>query len=461
MEDEIFLAILIIMVYQLPSSIARQPNRSMHSLMSDTLASPEFRKMLQQCIHCGLCLQSCPTYSVLGTEADSPRGRIALITAASNGRIGLAGAFQDHIDLCLGCRACETACPSGVQYGALVEAARFALQQADTPGRFERLVRWLALKQMMPRVNRLRWSARFLRVYQISGLQRAVRAVNRLPGPLNVMEGMLPELNTRYRNYRATAPALGQKHGEVAFFYGCVQEAFFAGVNEATIRVLQRNGYEVHFPIEQTCCGAAALHLGEEEQGGELARQNVAAFWAYEKQNGPYLAIINNAGGCGAVLKEYAHILRDDPAYAEKARYFSAKVMDISEFLVEHLNRPPTGAVRRCVTYSDSCHLRHAQKVFRQPRDLLKRIPGLELVELSRPERCCGSAGVYNIVEWHTAQAVLDEKMADIARTGAETVVATNTGCYFQLLYGVQRSHSSVRVVHLVELLDESYRATE
>ena len=323
--------------------------------------------MLQQCIHCGLCLQACPTYSVLGTEADSPRGRIALITAASTGRIELKGSFRNHIDLCLGCRACETACPSGVQYGALVEGARFALRQADAPHRSERLVRWLALKQFMPRVNRLRWMARLLGIYQRSGLQRAVRAVNRLPGPLQVMEGMLPVLNTQYRNYRVPAPALGTKQGVVAFFYGCVQEAFFSGVNEATIRVLQRNGYEVHFPQEQTCCGAAALHLGEEEQARQLARQNVAAFLNYEKQNGPFLAIINNAGGCGASLKEYRHVLGSDPGYAEKAHYFSAKVMDISEFLVDHLTQPPTGLVNRRVTYSDSCHLRHAQKVVRQP----------------------------------------------------------------------------------------------
>lgn len=420
------------------------------------LNSPSYQEMLQRCIHCGLCLQACPTYSIFGTETDSPRGRIDLMRAAAQGRIELDGAFEEHIDLCLGCRSCETACPSGVKYGALVEGARAALEEGAPPGPDERFIRWVALKQLMPHLGRLRWLARLLQVYQRSGLSRLVRGLNLLHGPLRVMEGMLPPLHTRYRDYSSPAPALGEKRGVVAFFYGCIQEAFLSGVNESTIRVLQRNGYEVVFPRAQTCCGAAAQHMGEKAQAVFMARQNIDAFLGDGEQ---VAAIINNAGGCGAALKEYPHLLANDPDYAEKAVRFAAKVMDISEFLAANLLRPPRGEVHRRVVYSDSCHLRHAQKVVRQPRELLRMIPGLELVELEKPDRCCGSAGVYNITQWEAGQAILDEKMQDVEQTGADTVVAANTGCYLQLVYGSQRSASHPQVVHLVELLEQSYRA--
>lgn len=418
-----------------------------------------YQDLLQQCIHCGLCLQACPTYSVIGSETDSPRGRISLMRAASEGRIDLDGAFTEHIDLCLGCRACETACPSGVQYGLLLEQARFTLDKSTSHSLPERWIRWLSLEQLLPRLDRLRWLARFMAIYQRLGLSRLVRRLRILPGPLKVMEGMLPPLQVNYRDNSLPAPAIGEKRGVVAFFYGCVQEAFLSEVNDATIRVLQRNGYEVHFPGRQTCCGAAALHLGDRDQALRQARQNIDAFFA--AASGDILAVINNAGGCGATLKEYAHLLQDDPAYAEKARQFTSAVQDISEFLADHLNTPPTGSVPRKVTYSDSCHLRHAQKVIRQPRELLRLIPDLDLVELAKPDRCCGSAGVYNIVQWQTAEAVLGEKMADIRQTGADTVVATNTGCYLQLVYGASQAPVPLQVVHLVNLLDESYRAAD
>lgn len=425
--------------------------------------------MLQQCIHCGLCLQACPTYAVFGDEMDAPRGRIALMRAASQGRISLNSSFQKHIDLCLTCRSCETACPSGVRYGALVEQTRHELNQARPHSRLENFVRWLALRQLMPYTGRLRLIARSLRVYQLSGLQRLVRALDLLPVRLKLMERLLPRLPSHYPDYRRPALAFGQKHGAVAFFHGCLQDAFLGNVNRATIRVLQRNGYEVHFPPLQTCCGAAHQHTGEVEQARQLARKNIDAFlnWDYsEKKKGAppgtgkteILAIINNAGGCGAALKEYPELLKDDPQYASKARQFAAQVMDISEFLVEHLNEPPQGEVSLRVTYSDSCHLRHVQKVVRQPRELLAAIPGLELVELAHPDHCCGSAGVYNLVQMEAAQAILDAKMTDIYQTDAEVVVTSNTGCQFQLLNGARNSHTPLRVVHLVELLEQSYR---
>jgi glycolate oxidase iron-sulfur subunit len=421
------------------------------------LNTADYQLKLQQCIHCGLCLQACPTYNVFGSEMDSPRGRIALIRGAAQGRIELGGAFQDHIQLCLACRSCETACPSGVQYGLLVEMARISIERARRPGIFERLLRWFALRQLMPHVSRLKVVAFFGRIYQSLRLPALVRRMHFLPASLKTMQGLLPPLPASYADYRHATPALGLKHGRVAFFYGCIQEAFLAPVNAAAIRVLQVNGYEVVFPARQTCCGAAQLHLGEVEQARQLARQNIDAFLDLHSAPDPVLAIINNAGGCGASLKEYGHLLKDDPAYAEKARQFSGLVQDISEFLVDHLNAPLTGPVPLRVTYSDSCHLRHAQKVVSQPRALLKMVPGLQLVELKKPDLCCGSAGVYNIVQPDTANAVLDLKMADIAATHADVIVTTNVGCYMQLLYGVSRAGLEARVMHLVEILDQSY----
>jgi len=405
-------------------------------------------------VHCGLCLPACPTYSVLHTEMDSPRGRIQLMRAAADNRIGTDGAFEEHIELCLGCRACETACPSGVQYGLLFEAARAAIVENRPATPVERGVRWLALRQMLPHRDRLRLLARLMRVYQAIGLSRLVRKLAFLPPSLRAMEALMPPLSLHFPNYSKPALAIGPKRGTVAFLYGCVQDAFLTDVNVATVRVLQQNGYEVHFPQAQTCCGAAALHIGEGQLARDLARQNVDAF-----ASSTYDAIINNAGGCGATLKEYAHLLADDPAYAAKAQQFVAKLQDISEFLADHLHTPPTGSLNLRVTYVDSCHLRHGQKIVRQPRQLLKAIPGITLVELQKPDMCCGSAGVYNIMQTETADQVLDAKMTDIAGTSATVVVTSNTGCQMQIMRGVREKGVNAEVVHLVELLDRSYQA--
>ncbi|MFN8470872.1 MAG: heterodisulfide reductase-related iron-sulfur binding cluster [Anaerolineae bacterium] len=427
--------------------------------MSSTFArlqTEDYAAKLNQCVHCGLCLQACPTYAVFGTEMDSPRGRIVLMRAAAEGRIPedeIGGAFATHITRCLACRSCETACPSGVQYGALVEQARIVVEQSRPPGAAERFVRWMGLREMMPHVGRLKLMSGVMRFYESSGAQKLVRESGLLPERLTAMESILPPLAANTNDYSQPAPALGTKHGRVAFFYGCIQEAFLGHVNAATVRVLQQNGYEVVFPSAQTCCGAAQVHIGDETTAQDLARRNIDAFAALGVE-----AIITNAGGCGAALKEYAHILRDDPVYAQKAKDFVARVQDISEFLAAHLNTPPTGEVRVRATYADSCHLRHAQKIVKQPRDILRSIPGLDLVELSQPDRCCGSAGVYNIVQPEIADMLLEMKMADVAATGAEVIVTTNTGCHMQYYLGVRRSGLNARVMHLVELLDLSYQ---
>jgi glycolate dehydrogenase iron-sulfur subunit len=423
----------------------------------ERLTSNEYRSKLDQCVHCGLCLQACPTYAAFGTEMDSPRGRIALMRAASSGRLGpeeFNGAFAKHINLCLACRSCETACPSGVKYGFLVEGARLTVEANRQPGAGERFTRWLGLRQMMPYVGRLKLVARGLWLYEATGAQKLVRRLDFLPTTLKSMEAILPPIVPRFRDYGMPAPAIGERRGQVAFFIGCIQEAFLAQVNEATIRVLQANGYEVHFPPGQTCCGAAQLHIGEEALTRDLARRNIDAFLHED-----FEAIISNAGGCGATLKEeYVRLFKDDPIYADRAMRFSSRVKDVNEFLADHLTVPPRGELKVRATYSDSCHLRHGQKIVKQPRALLRQVPGLQLVELNMPDRCCGSAGVYNIMQVNTATEVLDAKLADIASTGADLIVVSNAGCQMQLIAGARRAGLKAEVLHVVEVLDRSYR---
>lgn len=419
------------------------------------LATPHFLSSARKCVHCGLCLPACPTYQVFHTEMDAPRGRIALMMAAAEGRIPLDGPLSRHLSLCLGCRACETACPSGVPYGFLLETARLAIEEDRHPPLHERLLRRMALREMLPHAGRLRLLAHLTHTAQRLGLLRLTDALPDRWRRLKVMAGLVPPAIATTFTRPGVYPAQGKPRGRVAFFTGCVQEALLSHVNAATVRVLQRNGYEVHVVPEQTCCGAVAYHLGDEVTARELARRNVVAF------AGEYDAVVNNAGGCGAMLKEYALLLADDPAWADSARRFAARVRDVTEFLADRLHVPPSGSVSGRVTYVDSCHLRHAQRVVSQPRQILRQIPGLELVELSQPDHCCGSAGVYNIVHPDTAEAILDAKMAEIAQTRADFVATTNTGCYFQLWHGVRQWNLNARVVHVVELLDMAYAEGE
>ena len=421
------------------------------------MLTEEYRDLLAQCSHCGLCLETCPTYAIFGTEMDAPRGRIALMRAAVDGKIShkdFLDTFGEHITLCLECRACESACPSGVQYGKLIEGARIDLEDTRTPGIPERFIKWVGMEQLMPHVGQMKLLARLMWLYETLGLQWLVRSSNLLPQPLHAMEGILPPLSAGYQKYDHPALPLGENRGTVAFFYGCIQEAFLASINAATIRVLLRNGYEVHFPQNQTCCGAAQWHTGAEQLAVQLAKQNIDSFEAYD-------VVINNAGGCGLTLKEYPDLLKHDAEYAPKAEAFAAKVQDFSEFMFDHLHVVPQGALNVRATYSDSCHLRHGQGVIDQPRALLKKIPGLELVELPNPDRCCGSAGIYNIVQHDTANAVLAAKMTDVAATGAEVLVTSNTGCHMQLVSGVRKAELNVKVLHIAEMLDLSYRADD
>ena len=407
---------------------------------------------LDQCVHCGLCLTQCPTYRVTHLETESPRGRIHLVRAAADGRIAPTARFAEHLYLCLMCRACETACPSGVKYGRIAEAAREVL---GPPGSWlSRTLSSLAFTQLFPRLGRMRALITLLRVYQRSGLRALTRV---LPRRLREMEALLPPVPDRYFVPPAEVlPALGARRARVAFLSGCVMPLLFGEINEATVRVLRRNGCEVVFPTGQGCCAALNLHNGEMTAAKAMARRNIDAFLAAGVD-----AVIVNAAGCGATMKEYGHLLRDDPVYAEKAQAFSALVKDASEFLVELGLVGSLGRLEMTVTYQDPCHLAHGQRVRTQPRALLAAIPGLTLVEMDAADRCCGSAGIYNITQPEMSQTLLDEKMESIGRTQARAVVAPNPGCMLQLRVGAQRRGDGLTVYHLMDLLDRAYTAGE
>ncbi len=408
------------------------------------------------CIHCGICLSVCPTYLQLGNEADSPRGRIYLMNARKEGRISPASAaFQRHMQLCLECRACETACPSGVRFSVMMNETRSIIRQGKRPSGWEFFLRRLIFEIAFPSRQVLHACFRLLRFYQKSGFQTLVRAIgilHLLPERLRAMEALLPDVppSPHYR-LPETASRLGR--ARAAFFEGCIMPELFGHVHEATLRVLEKNGVSVCSPSRQTCCGALHLHDGEMKGALEMARRNIDAF---ENDGADYVVV--NAAGCGAMLKEYGHLLKDDPEYAERARKFSARVRDISE-LLEQIGVAGTMApVKAKVAYDDPCHLLHGQGVRTQPRDLLRRIPGIEMIELPDADRCCGSAGIYNITQPEMSARILEEKIANIAGTGAEVVATGNPGCILQIRAGLLAKNLSVRVVHPVELLDQAYR---
>jgi glycolate oxidase iron-sulfur subunit len=417
---------------------------------------------LDRCVHCGLCLNACPTYRELGVEMDSPRGRIYQMVQVAEGRAEINPSYLEHIDLCLACRACETACPSGVQYGRLVEAARADIE-ARVGGQRSwpvRLVRNLVFNHILPSRPALRILGAGLYAYQASGLRSIVRGSGllKLMGKMGRVEQVAPdaEMPQFYKWYGTVLPAVGEQRFRVAFLGGCMANVFFARLNEATVRVLRRNGCEVTIPNAQTCCGALHVHAGMRDPARTLARQNIDALNAGEG----FDAIITNAAGCGSTLKEYDELLEHDPAYAERARAFRTKVRDVTEFLVSAgLNtrdlRSLSGAR---VTYQDSCHLAHGQKVKAAPRELLRAIPGIDFVEMPMSDLCCGSAGIYNVVHDQMAASILEKKMRYAQMVTPQVIATANPGCMLQLRAGVKRhGRPEQRVVHVVELLDESY----
>jgi glycolate oxidase iron-sulfur subunit len=412
-----------------------------------------------KCVHCGLCLNTCPTYRELGVEMDSPRGRIYQMIQVERGRLPLGESFVRHIDLCLDCRACETACPSGVEYGKLVEAARGQIEKYYKRPPLEALFRKLFFYELLPHRRRLALAGRLLRIYQRSGIEKLVTASRLLglfPGNLESIARLAPRMENPFFTTRlgAVVPAVGPRRYRVAFAAGCIANLAFARMNDATVRVLTRNGCEVVIPAEQGCCGALHVHAGIRPLARELAKRNISTFLAED-----FDAIISNAAGCGAVLKEYSTLFaEEDHDFYEPARRFSSKVRDITEFLASIDFNRNFAAMKVRATYQDPCHLGHAQRIQSAPRKLLAAVPGLELVELKESEICCGSAGIYNVAHNEMAERLLVNKMRRIKETGADLILTANPGCLLQLRSGVARSsRPDRRVLHVVELLDSAY----
>jgi glycolate oxidase iron-sulfur subunit len=407
-----------------------------------------------RCVHCGLCLNSCPTYRLWGMEADSPRGRIRQMMLVNQGELPLGDSFVTHIERCLDCRACETVCPSGVEYGKLVEAGRAQIERHYSRSLGTWLARNLAYRHLLGHPGRIALAARLLRLYQRSGLQRLARAtgVLKLLG-LAQRERLLPPIDDRFffSELGKTFPARGPRRARVALFAGCVAQVTFARLNEATIRVLTANGCEVVVPEGQLCCGALAAHAGVRDVAEELARKNMDVFLSDNLD-----AVVTNAAGCGSTLKEYTHLFVENDARHERAAAFRKKMRDVTEFLTELGLAAPLGEVRLRVTYQDSCHLLHGQKVREAPRKLIRAVPGVELVELPFSDQCCGSAGVYNVTQTDTALELLAGKMQHAKATGAQAIVTANPGCLLQLRAGTEIHHTGQEVLHVVELLDRA-----
>lgn len=411
--------------------------------------------MYSTCIHCGLCLEQCPTYRVLGLEADSPRGRIYQILQVDQGNLAIADSFVTHIDRCLGCLACQTACPSGVNYAHIVERARAEIQQNYRRPLLARLGRRYVYKQLLKNLRVLAFWAKLLRFYQQSGLQKMLRESGVLKSlHLENTEALSPQIDDHFSfdDLGKTFPAKGEQRARVAFLIGCVASVSFAELNRATIRVLQKNGVSVYLPPQQNCCGALHAHAGFRDDARDLARKNIDAMLSDDVD-----AIITNAAGCGSMMKEYHDLLAHDAVYAPKAQAFVAKTRDVSEFLAGLGLRSPRQKIQARVTYQDPCHLAHAQNIRSAPRELLTVI-GADLVEMPHSDQCCGSAGTYNVVQNELSMKILEAKMEDVSSVDAEIIATANVGCMLQLRAGVAQRGLNRRVVHVIDLLDEAYR---
>ena len=415
---------------------------------------PPAPELINQCVHCGFCLPACPTYVLWGNEMDSPRGRIYLMKMASEGATAMTDPWVHHIDTCLGCMSCMTACPSGVDYAKLIEATRAQIERRHPRSTAERLQRSMIFSTF-PRVDRLRLLRVFLSLYQKSGLQSLVRGSGLLklfPKQLQAMETLMPKLGPR-EDIAAVTPAQGQARKRVGLLLGCVQREFLPEINAATVRVLAAEGCEVIAPPDQPCCGALMVHAGEEAPALDLARRVIDVF---EQANVD--VIITNAGGCGSNVREYGYQLRDDPKYAERAARFSAKCKDIAEFLEELGPRAARKPVNMRVAYHDSCHLQHAQRVRTQPRAQLSAIPGVEVLDLPEATLCCGSAGIYNLVQPNTADALADRKAQHISAAKPDVVATGNIGCMLQIAAALERQGQKTPVLHTIQLIDASLR---
>jgi len=425
--------------------------------------NPPKQDLIDTCVHCGFCLATCPSYRVIGKEMDSPRGRIYLMDAINNGEAPLAEATTQHFDSCLGCLACVTTCPSGVQYDKLISATRHQVERNQPRSLADRIVRALIFN-LFPYPGRLRPFLAPLYIYQKLGLQKLVRStglLKQIVPRLAAMDSILPQITLQsfQNNFPDVIPAQGEKRYRVGVILGCVQRLFFSPVNEATVRVLTANGCEVVIPKSQGCCAALPEHQGQTEQAQALARQMIDSF---EGTDVDYVII--NAAGCGHTLKEYGHILDDDPAYRQKAQEFAAKVRDVQQFLAEvglTAKLSPLTDKPLTMVYQDACHLLHGQKISVQPRQLLRKIPGVTLREPIDAALCCGSAGVYNMLQPEVADELGQQKVENLLNTGAELIASSNPGCSLQIKKHLNVQEKQMVLMHPMELLDYSIRGEE
>lgn len=416
------------------------------------IADKPQQKDLDQCVHCGLCLNACPTYRELGLEMDSPRGRIYQMAQVAAGA-PITDSYREHIDLCLACRGCESACPSGVHYGRLVEAARAEIETSTERPWYVRLIRNFVFRKLLPSPALLTAAGAGLWLYQATGLQKLVR----LTGAANLLglgsrEALTPaaEIPFYFREIGRTFPAEGRRRFRVAFMAGCIANVSFARLNEATVRVLRKNGCEVVVPAGQGCCGALQAHAGIRDEARRLARKNIAAVFAA----GEFDAILTNAAGCGSTLKEYDELL----ANVEEAVRFRSLMKDVTEFLAGIELAPGMKPLTATATYQDSCHLAHGQKIRKAPRQLLAAVPGLAFREMPLADICCGSAGIYNVLHTDLSMDILEKKMVNVNLAKADIVATANPGCMIQLQAGVRKwGKGTERVMHVVEILDEAY----
>jgi glycolate oxidase iron-sulfur subunit len=406
--------------------------------------------LINDCVHCGFCLSTCPTYVLWGEEADSPRGRIYLMETGLAGE-PMTDSMVQHFDRCLGCMACVTACPSGVRYDRLIEDTRAQVERRHPRTRAERLLRG-AIFRLFPYPRRLRLLRGPLRAYQASGVRRLLGPLLARTPTLATLESLAPRLR-RPERLPERVPAVGPRRAVVGMLTGCVQRAFFPDVNAATARVLAAEGCDVVLPRAQGCCGALSVHTGREAEAQGFARSLIDSF---EDAGVDYLVV--NAAGCGSSLKEYGDLLRDDPSYAERAAALAAKVRDVSEVLVELGPVAPRHPLPLSVAYHDACHLAHAQGVRAQPRQLLADIPGLSLREIASAEICCGSAGVWNVLNPEPARELGDRKARDVLATCADLLVTANPGCLMQVAAAVHRAGGVIGLAHTVQVLDASIR---
>jgi glycolate oxidase iron-sulfur subunit len=437
--------------------------------IESTVAPPSFRhsqlrdldySVVQQCMHCGLCLPACPTYEATKSERNSPRGRIALMRSIADGRLEATATFADEMYFCLGCLACMTACPAGVNYAELFEHARAEAEESGvlrTPTRD--FIRWLTLQWLFGDLRRLRFVGFLIRLYQHTGLQALVRSsgvLKLLPRRWRELEAMTPVIQPQFSAelIPEITHAVGSRKYRVALLTGCAQDLMFSDVNRDTAEVLARNGCEVVTPARQSCCGSLHAHNGELGLARALARRNIEQFPPDQ-----FDAIISNAAGCGSHLKHYGPLLADDPAFRERAELWDTKLQDVHEWLMKIGLTPPSGNVpAQTVTYHEACHLCHGQKITAQPRQLLRAIPNLSLVELPESTWCCGSAGIYNLIQPEMANELLDRKLAHVKSTGAPIVAMANPGCLAHVANGVRRQKFALRLVHPISLLAEAYR---